>query len=233
MILMLRMLMVVGAGAVGLQVLHQRRNWGATVEEVNALLPGDEFVADPADQTTLGVAIDAPADDVWKWLVQIGQDRGGMYSYDWLENLIGLEIHSADQVRPEWQHVEVGDHVVVVPKGYRLIPAGYAFSVARVVEGRALVLRQSPPEHPWNGVWSFHVVPDGATHCRLLSRARTERQPQLGMRIATRVGEPVTLVMTRRMLHGIRQRAERKAAIGRELVEKPDQVDREPVSVPS
>jgi hypothetical protein len=78
--------------------------------------------------------------------------------------------------------------------------------------GRALVLRQAPPEHPWNGVWSFHVVPTGDDRCRLLARSRTEMQEQVGLRIATRVGEPVTLVMTRRMLHGIKQRAERRPA---------------------
>ncbi len=157
---------------------------------------------------TLAVTVAAPAEQVWAWLVQIGQNRGGMYSHDWLENLIGLHIHSADEIREEWQHLAAGDRVVVVPEGYRPMPAGYAFTVARVDPPRALVLRQAPPEHPWNGVWSFHVVPTGeGGRCRLLSRSRTERPPQLGLRIATRIGEPVTVVMTRRMLHGIRRRA--------------------------
>jgi hypothetical protein len=206
----LRTLMITtAAGALGLEVLHARRNWGATAEEAGARLPGDEFVPEPAEQTTLAVPVAAPAEDVWAWLVQIGQDRGGMYSYDWLENLIGLHIHSAGEVREEWQHLAVGERVVVVPEGYRPMPAGYSFAVARVDPGRALVLRQAPPDNPWNGVWSFHVVPTDDGGCRLLSRSRTEQQAHLGPRIATRVGEPVTLVMTRRMLHGIRERAER------------------------
>jgi hypothetical protein len=91
------------------------------------------------------------------------------------------------------------------------MPAGYAFTVALVDRPRALVLRQAPPEHPWNGIWSFHVVPAGEGRCRLLSRSRTEVPSQLGLRIATRMGEPVTLVMTRRMLHGIGQRAESRS----------------------
>jgi hypothetical protein len=207
---MLRTLLTVTvAGAAGLELLHARRNWGATAGEAAAVLPGDEFVPDPAEQTTLAVTVAAPAEDVWAWLVQIGQDRGGMYSYDWLENLIGLDIHSAEEIREEWQHLAVGDRVVVVPKGYGPMPAGYSFAVARVDPGRALVLRQAPPEQPWNGVWSFHVLPLGNGSCRLVSRARTERQAQLGLRIATRAGEPVTLVMTRRLLHGIKERAER------------------------
>src|SRR3954463_2222691 len=201
-------MMTEAAGALGLEVLHARRNWGATAEEAGARLPGDEFVPEPAEQTTLAVPVAAPAEDVWAWLVQIGQDRGGMYSYDWLENLIGLHIHSAGEIRDEWQHLAVGDRVVVVPESYRPMPAGYAFRVAVVDAPRALVLRQAPPEHPWNGVWSFHVVPLGEGRCRLLSRARTQTPARVALRIATRVGEPVTLVMTRRMLQGLKERAE-------------------------
>jgi hypothetical protein len=212
---MLRTVLLTGAaGAVGLQVLHVRRNWGATAGEAAARLPGDEFVPDPAENTTLAVTVAAHAEEIWEWLVQIGSGRGGMYSYDWLENLIGLDIHTTDEIREDWQHLAAGDRIVVVPKGYRPMPAGYSFSVARVDPGRALVLRQAPPEHPWNGVWSFHVVPAADGRCRLLARSRTEAQPQIGLRIATRVGEPVTLVMTRRMLHGIKQRAERTARDG-------------------
>ncbi|RBY87755.1 SRPBCC family protein [Blastococcus sp. TF02A-30] len=210
---MLRALLLsAGAAAAGLQVLHARRNWGATDAEVAAVLPGDDLVPEPAEQLTMAVPVDAPPEAVWAWLVQIGQDRGGMYSYDRLENLIGLRIHSADEIREEWQHLAEGDRVVVVPRGYGPMPDGYAFTVARVDPPRALVLRQAPPEHPWNGVWSFSVVPDGAGGCRLLSRARTEVPRQAGLRVATRIGEPVTLVMTRRMLHGIKERAERRGA---------------------
>ena len=153
---MLRPLILAAAGAaLGLQAVHARRNWGATADEATATLPGDEFVPEPAETTTLAVTVAAPADVVWSWLVQMGQDRGGMYSYDWLENLVGLRIHSTDEIRREWQQLSVGDRVVVVPEGYGPMPAGYAFAVAQVDAPRALVLRQAPPDHPWNGVWSF------------------------------------------------------------------------------
>jgi hypothetical protein len=197
------------AGTAGFRALHARRNWGATPEETSRTLPGDELVPEPAEQTTLAVTVDAAPEEIWAWLVQMGHGRGGMYSYDWLENLIGLDIHTTDEIREEWQHLAVGDRVVVVPEGYGPMPAGYAFRVAVVDPPRALVLRQAPPEHPWDGVWSFHVLPVGDGRCRLLARSRTATQPQLGMRIATRIGEPVTLVMTRRMLHGIKEHAER------------------------
>ncbi len=213
------LVLAAGAATVGLQAVHARRHWGATADEVAAALPGDEFVPHPAENTTLAVAVAASPEQVWAWLVQMGQNRGGMYSYDWLENLIGLHIHSAEEIREEWQHLAAGDRVVVVPEGYGPMPAGYAFTVARVDPPRALVLRQAPPEHPWNGVWSFHVVPAGDGCCRLLARSRTEVAPRLGLRLATRLGEPVTLVMTRRMLHGIRQRAERRTTAGAEQVQ--------------
>ena len=206
------LLVAAGTGALAVQALHAGRNRGATEQEAGATLPGDELVPGPAEQTTLAVTVEATAEDIWAWLVQIGQDRGGMYSYDWLENLVGLDISTTDEVREEWQRLAAGDRVVVVPEGYGPMPAGYAFRVALVDPPRALVLRQAPPEHPWNGVWSFHVVPVGEGRCRLLSRMRTERVPTTGLRLATRLGEPVTLVMTRRMLHGIRQRSERRSA---------------------
>ena len=206
------LLLTAGAGVLGMRVLHARRNWGATADEAASPLPGDELVPEPAEMTTLAVTVAAPAVEDWAWLVQMGHGRGGMYSYDWLENLTGLDIHTTDQIREQWQHLAVGDRVVVVPEGYRAMPAGYAFTVARVEPPRALVLRQAPPEHPWNGVWSFHVAPAGNGRCRLLTRSRTEAPSQVGMRIATRLGEPVTLVMTRRMLHGIKLRAEHGAA---------------------
>jgi hypothetical protein len=196
------------AGTVGFRALHERRNWGATPAEASRTLPGDGLVPEPAEQTTLAVTVDAGPEEIWAWLVQIGHGRGGMYSYDWLENLIGLDIHTTDEVREEWRHLAVGDRVVVVPEGYGPMPAGYAFRVAVVDPPRALVLRQAPPEQPWNGIWAFHVVPLSDGRCRLLARSRTAIPPQLGMRIATRMGEPVTLVMTRRMLHGIKEHAE-------------------------
>jgi hypothetical protein len=211
----LRTLLVAAAGAVGLEFVHRHRDLGAKPAEIAAVLPGDELVPEPATQTTLAVTVRAPAEEVWAWLVQIGQGRGGWYSYDRLENAVGLDIHTTAEVREEWQHLAVGDRVVVVPEGWGPLPDGYSFRVARVDPPRALVLRQAPPEHPWNGVWSFSVADDGQGRCRLLSRSRTEAPASAGARVAGRVLEPVTLVMTRRMLHGIRQRAEDRAGRGR------------------
>jgi hypothetical protein len=200
-------------GAIGVAVAGRRfRNWGATKGECASVLSGDEFVPDPADVTTRAVTIKAPGREVWRWLVQIGQDRGGLYSYDWIENLFGLRIHSADQIRPEWQRLRVGDAVRLVPRGWLGLSDGVALPVARVVPGRAFVLREDPSQTPWDAIWSFHVIPHGSARCRLISRSRTARRGRLAW-LAGQVIDPITLVMTRRMLLGIKRRAEQNARL--------------------
>ncbi len=108
-------------------------------------LPGDELIRDPADMTTLALPIEAPAADVWPWLLQIGQDRAGFYSYDRLENLVGLHIHSADQIVDQWQTLSVGDSIRLTPSGWMGQPDGLVLPVARLEAPRSLVLREGPP----------------------------------------------------------------------------------------
>jgi hypothetical protein len=207
---MTRGLAVAGIGL--LLVLGRRfRDWGATKGECHAVLPGDELVPGPADVVTRAVTVDAPAEEVWRWLVQIGQDRGGLYSYDWLENAVGLRIHSADQIRAEWQRLRLGDRVRLVRPGWFGLRYGVALPVARIDRGRSLVLRQQPPDTPWDGVWSFHVMRHGPRRCRLVSRGRTARRRWMLWLLGEAI-DPITLVMTRRMLLGIKARAERSEA---------------------
>lgn len=191
---------------------HARlRNWGATAEEAVRQLPGDEFIFDADSATTRAVTISAPREEVWRWPVQIGQDRGGWYSYDWLENLFGLDIHSTHDIRDEWQHLAAGDQVRAAPAGVLGMKDGYAFRVARIDPGHALVLRQQPPEHPWDATWAFVLVDDTPDSCRLLVRSRSKRSPGLTGRLIWIGGElmdPIVLVMTRKMLLGIRARSE-------------------------
>ena len=94
-----------------------QQRWGATDGEVVGPLPGDDLVAEPAVQTTRAISIAAPAAAVWPWIVQLGADRGGFYSYDWLENLFGLGIHSADRIVEDWQTRRVGDLVHADARG--------------------------------------------------------------------------------------------------------------------
>ena len=199
------------------------RHWGALPTELRLALPGDELINEPASVVTRGVSIEAPPSEVWQWLVQIGQDRGGMYSYDWLENLLGLRIHSAKEIRADWQHLRVGDRVTLVRPGWLGLKKGYSLPVERIDEGHAIVLSQAPPEHPWEAVWSFHLASAGPSRCRLISRSREAIKPGLGPTIGRVFGQaldPITLLMTRKMLLTIKRRAEdhwrsRTAAVAR------------------
>ena len=199
------------AGIAGYQLIGWMSHWGASEEEIAAGYPGDELIEPPADQTTMAVTIAAPAEVIWSWLVQIGQDRGGMYSYDGLEQAIGLEIHSAETINPAWQHLEPDDSVRLVPPGWGPLPDSYAFRVSMVEPPHTLVLRQGPPQDPWDGVWTFSIREVGPGLCRLVSRTRTHRNPgvaQAVLRAATTLGAPITWVMTRKMLLTLKERAE-------------------------
>ena len=107
-------------------------------------LPGDELVDGRIIQTTEGVWIDAEASAVWPWLVQMGQDRGGLYSYEALENFFGLQYHNADRIHPEWQRLAPGDRVRLAPRGWMGMREGIALSVVDVVEQQNIVLRATP-----------------------------------------------------------------------------------------
>jgi hypothetical protein len=98
------------------------RSWGATKAELGAALPGDDIVPNANIRTTKGITIQAPPEAIYPWLLQIGVDRGGMYSYDWLENLFGLNVHTTDRIVPEYQKVQVGDFWRFTPKEYVLNP---------------------------------------------------------------------------------------------------------------
>jgi hypothetical protein len=168
---------------------------GATSEEATSRLPGDELLADANGISTRAITIDAPATSVWPWLAQMGPSpRGGAYTYDWIENLLGLNMHSVDRVLPEFQHPEVGETIGLGPSLMRL---------ERVEPPHVLAWRSEDGNWVWTFVLDEH---DGTT--RLISRNRF-RQPTLGARIAMLPMEPGSLVMEQRMLHGIKERAER------------------------
>jgi hypothetical protein len=201
--------MVRVAAAVALLYAARRyyRNWGTTKEECRSWLPGDEMIGRPAVQSTEGVWIDAPTTAIWPWLVQLGQDRGGLYSFESLENLAGLHYHSADRIHPEWQRLAPGDIVRLAPKGWLGLRDGLTVSVEQVVDGEAVVLRGTPPDFPWDAVWSFHLQPRWEDRCRMLVRTRVRlRRP--GEVLLTELAGPATALITRGILLGIKRRAE-------------------------
>jgi hypothetical protein len=195
----------IGASAAIGALLARRGHlrWGASDEEVRGALPGDELIPVADLTATRAISVRRPAEVVWPWIAQVGQGRGGWYSYDALENLVGCDIHSADRIVPEWQHVVVGDEVRLAPE----VPLRVAF----VEPGRTLVLRggvpigASPP--PYDFTWTFALRdgPDGTT--RLLVRERYGYKSWWA-RPVVEVAELVSQMMSRKMLLGIRDRAE-------------------------
>lgn len=195
-----------GISAIGGYMLFRprMRRWGATDDEVAAALPGDERVANPTYITTLAVTINAGPAEIWPWLTQIGYRRGGLYSYDWLDRAFGyLDRPSADVVLAEFQRIEPGD---TIPIG-----RGPDWRVADVEPERTLVLE------PVAGVvtWAFVIVPIDTGSTRLISRVRFRMQQTLKDRLALLAMDPAAFVMTRKMLLGIRRRAEALSAMTR------------------
>jgi hypothetical protein len=185
------------------------RNWGTTKQECAMYLVGDETGNGPGVQTTEAVSIDAPARAVWPWLIQMGQDRGGLYTYETVENLFGLQYHNAGRIHPEWQHLAPGDSVRLIPKGWLGFQEGVALQVVEVVDQQAVVLQLTMPDLEWDSVWSFHLIPRGEDRCRLLIRVRTKlRQP--GQVLVSELTEPARALMTRGMLLGIKRRAQQQ-----------------------
>jgi hypothetical protein len=208
-------LLVPAALIVAVAALRQRYlRWGATDEETITPLPGDELLGDVDVTTTRGITIKADAATVWPWIAQLGQGRGGFYSYDALENLVGADIHNADQVVPAWQSVHVGDP-------FRLHP-DVVLAVALVDPERALVVRGGVPlgrvAAPYEFTWAFVLRPraDGTT--RLVVRERYS----YSKRWAGLIVQPAQLVsclMSPRMLRGIAQRSEDAAQREHDLSE--------------
>lgn len=177
--------------------------WGATPAELTRHLPGDEHVPHPCGGYTQAISIQAPADLVWSWLVQIGQDKGGFYSYELLENMVGCNIHNADRILAEHQNAEVGDNLILHPK----VPP---IPLIITEPGKALVYAAQPDENTLS-TWAFFIdEKEGLT--RLITR--WVFQYKLGVinrLIYNWFLEPIAAIMQRKMLLGIKHRAERAA----------------------
>ena len=201
--------------ALGPVLRRGRIRWGATDDEVRQALPGDELVPHPKWSYTNAITVRATAAEVWPWLAQMGQGRGGFYSYEFLENLVGCDIHNADRILAEFQNLQVGDGVKLAAK----MPG---FPVAIVEPGRAIVLHAdtriggSPiPASKKSGdyfatTWAFFLEDQGGGATRLVARFKSDYNETLANRLmyGSLLVEPMSCVMQRKMLLGIKQRVE-------------------------
>jgi hypothetical protein len=164
-------------------------------------------------ETTRAITIRASRADVWPWLVQLGYDRAGFYSYAWLENLIGLDIENADRIVPGFQQLGVGDGIMLGPEAplrvVRMHPGefvvGYRFQhpfTGREVDPKA----KHSTYFAWT--WAFVLEEFDASTTRLIVRARGDYRPHLLAPAIYLVLEPIHFLMERKVLLGIRERAE-------------------------
>ena len=179
---------------------HQR--WGATDAELVGAIPGDDLVEDPSYVTTRAVSIKACPDDIWPGLMQMGYGRGAMYTYDWIDRILGiLDRPSADEILPEFQHLEVGD---VIPMG-----SGPSWPVKSIEPYRSLVLDiKGPGVHV---TWSILLDEVEERHTRLILRIRGRLEMTPVLVATTPITDAGEFIMVRGMLLGIKRRAEATA----------------------
>ena len=190
--------------------------WGATEAEATSTLPGDELLSSAQSQSTRAITIHAPPTRVWQWLVQIGQGRGGFYSYDWLENLFGLDIHTVNEIVPELQHLAAGDQI-------RLAKQGAVYRVAILEPERTLILRMldqktlelADPNAPdyYEATWGFILDPIDEQTTRFIARGRGASNTFVG-RVMNEVVGLISFIMETRMLRTIKARAEQTMTTG-------------------
>ena len=203
-----------GAGLMGVSIITpmaraRRSRWGAPPEVVGRRHPGDDLVPEPRSGWTHAVEVAAPVARVWPWVAQIGADRAGFYSYSWLENLVGCALRDAERIHPEWEMHE-GDALV-------LHPAAPPLRIVSLEPGHHLVAYGAPDEEarregrPWIAAsWLFLVEEMTPGLTRVVSRYRCATSDDARTRIlfGPALVEPIGDTMDRRMLKGIRARAE-------------------------
>jgi proline iminopeptidase len=187
--------------------------WGATEDEARGGYPGDELVPDATGSSTMAATLPAPPERVWPWLVQMGWDRGGWYSWDWLDH---YGKPSADRIVPEWQQLAEGQRLTASRNGLAW------FTVAVVEPNRTLVLRSNlelPSGHSFDprsaflprayldGIWAFHLRPVRGGGTRLVVRTRGRSHPRrLTLPFDLLLGEPGHFLMQTRQFQNLRTR---------------------------
>lgn len=189
-----------------------RTSWGTQHNEQLLQLPGDDVIPEPRWSSTHAISIDASPYEVWPWIAQIGQDRGGLYSYETLENLVGCNIRNADEVLPEHQTIQPGDVV-------KLHAEGPTLPVLAVVPNHYLLLGSRPTFAEEFGdivgvTWLFYLQERPAGKTRLIVRWRSYYADSLRMRLSfgAALAEPLGFTMERKMLLSIRERVEKAVA---------------------
>jgi hypothetical protein len=198
------------AATYALVIRPRMLRWGSNGEERSRRLPGDDIEPDARYVTTRALTVEAPAVAIWPWLVQMGQDRAGFYTHNWVERLLQSGIPDTSVLRPEWQHLEVGD---LMRTNHDIGGKPLGWPVAAIDEGRALVVTsKSMPA----GTYAFVIEPIDAERSRLIVRDRarwkwTERP------FAALVYEPLHAYMETGLIKGVKRRVEASSAASQRI----------------
>ena len=221
---------LVGAAGMALAFLTPmfrglRAHWGIPKELAERAYPVDDLIEKPRWGWTHGIEIEASVEEVWPWVAQIGQDKAGFYSYQWLENLVGCDIENVEDLHPEWQGLRLGEglkmHPDMAPAPIVLIEPERCFAIYSHLDletGEGIDHKPIVPYAHFLAVsWLFFLEPTSTTTCRFISRFRTDYSDDLDSRFryGPLVTEPVGFVMDRKMLMGIKGLAEASAALRR------------------
>ena len=196
--------------AIALLYWFPLRRWfgrcGTTSAELSRVMRGDSLIAAPNHSATQAITVNAPPEDIWPWLAQMGYQRGGLYSYDWLDRLFGiLDRPSATRILPDLQKLQAGDYVWLGPDERSRM-------TVKVAEPpRALALSYERGGFQW--VWQFGLYPIDADRTRFITRGIEHVPTGVIMWLFMRLMEPAAFIMTRRMLRGVKTRAERLHAV--------------------
>lgn len=211
--------LVVGGVAIGAAAAAYARvlrpwslQWGAEEQEIQRVLPGDELVSNPRTGYTRAVTIHAPIEQVWQWVIQIGENRGGLYTHEWLESLFGGHGYNAERILPEFQDIQVGDYVFLYANGpgfaAAIIEPPHTFVLQTINNGTA-EFTKSVAHDGIHGSVAFILEPRPDHQTRLIMRSRLDYEPTRFYETMWGMVEPVDFVLGRKTLLGIKERAER------------------------
>ena len=173
--------------------------WQTTAEERALVLPGDELIANPARVANHAITVQASANKIYPWILQTGADKSGMYSYTWLENLVGCTMAKVEEIRPEWQQLQVGDLMHMCAGDFAPPP----YIVARILPDQAVIFGHKT-EDKWEDIWQFVLIPQSDGSTRLITRTSTNMTGGMW-----EVVRPISFVMERKMLLTIKKLAEK------------------------
>lgn len=185
--------------------------WGATDAEIWMTLPGDEIVGEPEHSSTRAITVHAPADRIWPWIAQIGYQRAGWYSYDWVGKVLGWAVsidgdRSADRIVPELQTVNVGDVIFLHPKISGTVALAESDHALLLQAGDPASARMNPANYSYAS-WLFYLQPVDAATTRLIVRSRADYAGAMNW-LLNALAEPGNFLMEQKMMRGIRERAE-------------------------